>query len=149
MASSDIFEIEIFGKSSHGARPHEGVDAILITSMAVNSLNHIVSRRIEPLHPVVISLGTIQGGAASNIICEHVKVTGTVRSVNKEIRNKIPKMMEESIRGISKSMGATYKKPMGETYKIRSALRNLSGDSKGRHHMEDTTHKWRTPDLMN
>lgn len=109
MASADIFTIEIFGTSAHGARPHEGVDAILVTSMIVNSLNHIVSRKIDPLHPAVISLGTIEGGKASNIICDHVLLTGTVRTVNESIRNNIPKMMEESIKGICKSMGATYK----------------------------------------
>jgi amidohydrolase len=109
MASADIFSIEIYGKSSHGARPHEGVDAILVTSMVVNSLNHIVSRRIDPLHPAVISLGTINGGKASNIICDDVILTGTVRTINEDVRKNIPIMMEESIKGICKSMGAKYK----------------------------------------
>jgi len=109
MASADTFEIEIFGKSSHGARPHEGVDAILVASMCVNSLNHIISRRIDPLHPAVISLGTIQGGSAPNVICDYVKLTGTVRTVNEHIRNKIPLMMEDSVKGITHSMGAKYK----------------------------------------
>ena len=109
MASADTFEIEIFGKSSHGARPHEGVDAILVSAMCVNSLNHIISRRIDPLHPAVISLGTIEGGTAPNVICEHVKLTGTVRTVNEHIRNKIPEYMEDSIKGITHSMGAKYK----------------------------------------
>ncbi len=108
MASADIFKIEIFGKASHGARPHEGVDAILVTSLIVNSINHIVSRRIDPLHPAVISLGTIKGGKASNIICDHVVLTGTVRTVNEKVRYSIPVMMEESIKGICKSMGASY-----------------------------------------
>jgi amidohydrolase len=108
MASADIFTIEIFGKSAHGARPHEGVDAILVTSMIVNSLNHIVSRMIDPLHPAVISLGTIEGGRASNIICDHVLLKGTVRTINEGVRNNIPKMMEASIKGICESMGATY-----------------------------------------
>ena len=108
MASADIFTIEVFGISAHGARPHEGVDAILVTSMIVNSINHIVSRKIDPLHPAVISLGTIEGGKASNIICDHVLLTGTVRTVNESIRKNIPKMMEESIKGVCKSMGATY-----------------------------------------
>ncbi|MRJ02790.1 MAG: amidohydrolase [Epsilonproteobacteria bacterium] len=108
MASADTFEIEIFGKSAHGARPHEGVDAILVASMCVNSLNHIISRRIDPLHPAVISLGTIEGGSAPNIICDRVRLTGTVRSVNEEVRNRIPEMMEDSIRGITHSMGAQY-----------------------------------------
>ena len=109
MASADTFTIEIFGKSAHGARPHEGVDAILTASMCVNSLNHIISRRIDPLHPAVISLGTIEGGTAPNIICDHVKLTGTVRTVNEHVRKKIPLMMEDSIKGISHSMGAEYK----------------------------------------
>jgi len=108
MASADIFTIEIFGKSAHGARPHEGVDAILVTAMIVNSLNHIVSRMIDPLHPAVISLGTIEGGRASNIICDHVLLKGTVRTINEEVRSNIPKMMESSIKGIAESMGATY-----------------------------------------
>ena len=108
LASADTFEIEIFGRSSHGARPHEGVDAILVTSMVVNSLNHIVSRQIDPLHPAVISLGTIEGGRAANVICDHVKLKGTVRTVNHDIRKKIPQMMEISIKGICRSMHATH-----------------------------------------
>jgi len=109
LASADIFTIEIFGKAAHGARPHEGVDAILVTSMIVNSLNHIVSRRIDPLHPAVISLGTIEGGTAANIICDHVLLKGTVRTINEGVRKNIPTMMESSIEGVCKSMGATYK----------------------------------------
>ena len=108
LASADTFTIEVFGKSSHGARPHEGVDAILVTSMAVNSLNHIVSRQIDPLHPAVISLGTIEGGKAANIICDHVKLCGTVRTVNHDVRHSIPEMMEISLKGISRSMHANY-----------------------------------------
>lgn len=109
LASADTFEIEIFGRSSHAARPHEGVDAILVTAMAVNSINHIVSRQIDPLHPAVISLGTIEGGHAPNIICDHVRLTGTVRTVNHDVRRKIPEMMEVSLRGICQSMHADYR----------------------------------------
>ncbi|AZV46299.1 amidohydrolase [Nautilia sp. PV-1] len=109
MASADMFEIEIFGKSAHGARPHEGVDAILTASMAVNSINHIVSRRIDPLHPAVISFGTIEGGKAPNIICDHVKLSGTVRTLNDKVRSDIKKMTEDAVSGIAKSMGAEYK----------------------------------------
>jgi amidohydrolase len=108
MASADMFEIEIFGKSAHGARPHEGVDAILTASMVVNSINHIVSRRIDPLHPAVISFGTVQGGKAANIICDHVKLTGTVRTLNDKVRKNIKEMMEDAVYGICHSMGAKY-----------------------------------------
>ncbi|MEW5832473.1 MAG: amidohydrolase [Campylobacterota bacterium] len=109
LASADTFEIEIFGRSSHAARPHEGVDAILVTSMAVNSINHIVSRQIDPLHPAVISLGTIEGGRAPNVICDHVRLRGTVRTVNHDVRRQIPQMMEISLRGICQSMHADYR----------------------------------------
>ena len=108
MASADMFEIEIFGKSAHGARPHEGVDAILTASMVVNSINHIVSRKIDPLHPAVISFGTIEGGKAANIICDHVKLSGTVRTLNDKVRQNIKEMMEEAVAGICRSMGARY-----------------------------------------
>jgi len=108
MASADMFEIEIFGKSAHGARPHEGVDAILTASLVVNSVNHIVSRKIDPLHPAVISFGTIEGGKAANIICDHVKLSGTVRSLNDSVRQNIKEMMEEATAGICRSMGARY-----------------------------------------
>ncbi len=108
MASADMFEIEIFGKSAHGARPHEGVDAILTAALVINSLNHIVSRKIDPLHPAVISMGTIEGGRAANIICDYVKITGTVRTLNDGVRQNIKKMMESAIEGICKSMEAEF-----------------------------------------
>ena len=108
LASADMFSITIKGKSAHGARPHEGVDAILVTSMVVNSLNHIVSRQIDPLHPAVISLGTIEGGKAANVLCDNVTLKGTVRTVNHDIRQKIPEMMELTIKGICDSMHAGY-----------------------------------------
>jgi amidohydrolase len=108
MAASDTFAFDIYGKTAHGARPHEGIDAVLVTSMAVNSLNHIVSRRIDPLHPAVISMGRIEGGKAPNVICDFVTVSGTVRTVNASVREKIPEMMETTIAGICNAMDAQY-----------------------------------------
>ena len=108
MASADTFRFDIYGKTAHGARPHEGIDAVLVTAMAINALNHIVSRRIDPLHPAVISMGRIEGGNAPNIICDFVTVSGTVRTVNASVRDKIPEMMEETIRGTCDIMGAKY-----------------------------------------
>ncbi|NPA10847.1 MAG: amidohydrolase [Epsilonproteobacteria bacterium] len=108
MASADMFKMEIFGKSAHGARPHEGVDAILTASMAVNSINHIVSRRIDPLHPAVISFGKIEGGKAANIISDYVELEGTVRTLNDGVRQGIKEMMKDALDGICKAMGAEY-----------------------------------------
>lgn len=108
MAASDTFRFDIYGKTAHGARPHEGIDAILVTAMVIDSLNHIVSRRIDPLHPAVISMGKIEGGKAPNVICDFVSVGGTVRTVNASVREKIPEMMETTIAGICKAMDAKY-----------------------------------------
>ena len=108
MASADTFSFDIYGRTAHGARPHEGIDAILVASIAITSLNHIVSRRIDPLHPAVISMGKIEGGNAPNIISDFVKVAGTVRTVNGEVREKIPQMMEETIKGVCHTMDAKY-----------------------------------------
>ena len=108
MASADTFSFDIYGKTAHGARPHEGIDAILVASIAITSLNHIVSRRIDPLHPAVISMGKIEGGNAPNIISDFVTVAGTVRTVNAEVREKIPQMMEETIKGVCHTMDAKY-----------------------------------------
>ncbi len=108
MASADSFSFDIYGKTAHGARPHEGIDAVLVTAMVINSLNHIVSRRIDPLHPAVISMGKIEGGNAPNIICDFVTVAGTVRTVNESVRKKIPEMMEATIKGICDAMEAKY-----------------------------------------
>ncbi len=146
LASADTFEIEIFGKSSHGARPHEGVDAILVTSMAVNSINHIVSRQIDPLHPAVISLGTIEGGKAANVICDHVKLCGTVRTVNHEVRHAIPKMMEISLQGITKSMHATYK--FDYTFGSPEVCNNAAMVDIVRHAAEKVVGREKSIDLM-
>lgn len=108
MASADTFSFDIYGKTAHGARPHEGIDAVLVTAMVINSLNHIVSRRIDPIHPAVISMGKIEGGKAPNVICDFVTVSGTVRTVNESVRKKIPQMMEDTIRGICEAMDAKY-----------------------------------------
>ncbi len=108
MASADTFSFDIYGKTAHGARPHEGIDAILVASIAITSLNHIVSRRIDPLHPAVISMGKIEGGNAPNIISDFVNVSGTVRTVNAEVRDKIPQMMEDTIKGVCHTMDAKY-----------------------------------------
>lgn len=108
MASSDWFQIIVEGKSSHGARPHEGIDAIAIASQAIVSLQSIVSRSIDPTDPAVVTIGKIEGGTKANIIAEKVTVEGTIRTLSEANRNKIPRLIEDVVRGISRSFGANY-----------------------------------------
>ncbi len=107
-ASSDRLGIVIKGRSGHASRPHQAVDAILVSSLVINAIHHLVSRRVDPLHHAVISLGTIRGGTAPNIIADRVEIEGTVRAVDPAVRKMMPGIVEETIRGITAGMGAGY-----------------------------------------
>jgi len=108
MASSDSFILTIKGKSAHAARPQEGIDAIVIAAEVVNNLQTIISRYLDPTEPAVITVGKIQGGVRSNIIAEKVVLEGTVRTLNEKVRDRIPLLMENVVKGISQSYGANY-----------------------------------------
>jgi amidohydrolase len=88
-AGADTLRIEVEGRAAHAALPHEGVDALLLASQGVVALQQIVSRRIAPGAQGVISLGTIEGGDASNILCDRVTLTGTLRWFDPEVRETL------------------------------------------------------------
>jgi amidohydrolase len=108
MASADIFHIKIKGKGSHASRPHMGVDPVLISAQVINSLHHIVSRKVDPLHPAVITIGKIKGGNAENVIPDEVELSGTVRTLSINLRNQIPVWIENVLSGITLSYGGSY-----------------------------------------
>jgi amidohydrolase len=107
-ASSDRFRIVVKGRSGHASRPHQTVDAVLVSSMVINAIHHIVSRRTDPVHPAVISIGTIEGGSSPNVIADVVEMRGTVRTLGSETRGKIPALIEGVVKGITTTMGAAY-----------------------------------------
>src|ERR1044071_2395212 len=88
MASSDRIYITIHGKSSHGAQPHTGIDAIVVAAECITALQTVRSRRIDPQEPMVISIGLIQGGRRNNIIADEVKMEGTMRAFSEEVRQR-------------------------------------------------------------
>ncbi|WP_296647771.1 M20 metallopeptidase family protein [Romboutsia sp. 13368] len=108
MAAPDLFNIKVIGKGGHGALPQESIDPIVITCQIVNALQTIVSRRINPLDPVVVTCGKIQGGENFNVIPNEVELEGTIRTFKEETRNLVPRIMEDLVRGITTSQGATY-----------------------------------------
>lgn len=107
-ASADKFKITVKGRSGHASRPHQTVDAVLVAALVINAIHHIVSRRTDPLHHAVISIGNISGGTAPNIIADRVEMEGTVRTLDTEARTKIPVLMEETIRGVTEGMGGGF-----------------------------------------
>jgi amidohydrolase len=108
MASSDTFQIVVRGKSAHGAQPQNGVDAVVVASECVLALQNIRSRRIDPLEPLVITVGTIQGGQRFNVIASEVKMTGTMRTHNDQVRERSIALMRETLRNVTAAYGATF-----------------------------------------
>ncbi|MER3427655.1 MAG: amidohydrolase [Pyrinomonas sp.] len=108
MASSDRFVVTIRGKKVHGAYPHEGVDAVVVAAECVMALQTIRSRRINTQEPLVLSVGIIQGGNRFNIIADEVKLEGTVRTLNEDVRRRVQQMMRETVAGITSAYGATF-----------------------------------------
>ena len=106
MAAADLFEIIIKGRGGHGATPHGTVDAILVASHIVQSLQSIVSRNTNPLESTVVTVGKINGGYNFNVISDKVILKGTTRAYSEENRSLIKKRMKEILDGISKSFGA-------------------------------------------
>ncbi|MNM68380.1 putative hydrolase YxeP [compost metagenome] len=89
MASTDEFIIEIQGRGGHGGMPHTAIDSVVAASSLVMQLQSIVSRSVDPLDPAVVTIGSIQGGTAQNVIADRCRIAGTVRCFNEETRDFI------------------------------------------------------------
>ena len=114
MAAADQFDIEIFGRSGHAAQPHKSVDPVLAASHVVVALQSIAARETDPLKSVVVTVTTIHGGDAYNVIPDSVKLTGTVRTLLPELRDMAETRIGEIVNGVAGAMGAkakvTYKR---------------------------------------
>jgi hippurate hydrolase len=104
MAAADAFEMEVKATGGHGAMPHLGTDAIAIAAQVVTALQTIVSREVDPVEPAVLTVGKIGAGTAFNVIPDRAHLGGTVRTLNADLRQKMPRRMEELARGVAKGM---------------------------------------------
>jgi len=107
-AAADDLELVIMGESGHGARPHEAIDAIWIASQVVTTLQQAISRTQNPLRPVVLTIGQIQGGRAPNVIADQVRMLGTVRSLHPETSASLPGWIEQIVANVCQGYGAKY-----------------------------------------
>lgn len=105
-SAADELEIIIQGESGHGARPHQAIDAIWIAAQVITTLQQAISRTQNPLHPIVLSIGQIEGGRAHNVIADRVKMIGTVRSLNPESHANLPQWIENIVQGTCQTFGA-------------------------------------------
>ena len=104
-AAAGELEVEVLGEGGHGARPHQSTDAIWIAARVVSGLQEAISRRLDALHPVVVSFGRIEGGKAFNVIADHVRLLGTVRCLDLELHSQLPTWIEETVQAICKGYG--------------------------------------------
>jgi amidohydrolase len=108
MASPDGFRITIKGRGGHAALPHQTNDPIAIGAQIVTNLQHIVARNIDPLENAVVSVTQFKAGNTDNIIPGSAELSGTVRTFDPKIRQKISQLIERIVRGITEAHGATY-----------------------------------------
>ena len=105
LASVNSFSITVRGRGTHGALPHMGVDPVAIAGRIIEGVQHIRSRMINPLEPVVISICTIEGGTAFNVIPDEVVMNGTIRTLNPETQKAVLDMMKRMVAGTALASG--------------------------------------------
>lgn len=115
-ASSTDIIIEVEGKSCHGAYPSQGVDAIVATCGIVTNLQSVISRNIDSRDSAVLSFGKIIGGEKENIVAQNVRVSGTLRTLSPEIKNKVKERVKEMVEFTAKGYGATGKVTYKDSY---------------------------------
>ncbi len=106
-AASNPFDITVKGFGSHGASPHLGIDAIAVAAQVVGALQLYVSRETNPLDSAVITVGTFHGGTQRNAIAEEVKMSGIIRTLGPEMRQKTVAAFRRIVEGIVQAHGAT------------------------------------------
>ncbi|NMC13046.1 MAG: amidohydrolase [Chloroflexi bacterium] len=139
-AGVDTFYASILGKGGHGSEPQETVDPIRIAGYIIMALNDIVSRRLDPIDPAVISLGSIKGGSASNVIPDRVELTGTIRFLSTEVQKKIHQELHQAL-GISRAFNGDYElefeigyPPMFNDDRVAQLISEVADDILGKGH---------------
>ena len=144
-ANVDSVDVTIRGVGGHGASPNTTKDPIVMAAQFVNALQTIVSRRIDPVEPAVVTVGSIHGGTAYNIIPDEVRLQLTIRSYAPEVRQKIIEEIERIARGVAEGGGvpadrmptvklaegftpSLYNDP-ALTRRVAAALRDVLGDA--------------------
>ena len=106
-ANTSTVLIKVRGKGSHGSRPEDSIDPVVVAAELVLSLQAIVSRENKPTEPAVVTVGSIRGGEAPNIIPDEVELKLTVRSYDRAVQRKILEAIRRRARGVAEAAGVT------------------------------------------
>jgi len=104
-AASDMFDLTILGRGCHGAHPHEGVDAVAAAGAVLGALQTVVSRNVDPLQPAVVTVGTIRGGSARNVLAESVEMSGIIRTLSPAVRETVREKVRTVVEGTAAAFG--------------------------------------------
>ncbi|MGD9769625.1 MAG: M20 aminoacylase family protein [Pseudolabrys sp.] len=106
MAAADRIYIDIEGRGSHAAKPHQSIDTILVGAQIINQLQSIVSRNVDPLDSAVVSICQFNAGSADNVIPQTARLSGTARSLSPEVQDILESRVREVVEGTAKLYGA-------------------------------------------
>jgi len=106
MAAKDAFRVRVVGAGAHAATPSGGVDAILAASQLVTSLHHLVSRRTDAHERAALNIGTIAGGRSQSVLADSVELTGTIRTIDESVRQRLKTALEQVAAGVGAAAGA-------------------------------------------
>ncbi|MDQ3588690.1 MAG: amidohydrolase [Actinomycetota bacterium] len=109
MAAADSFIAEVRGESSHAGEPHKGKDAIFAAGSLVIQLKALLGREIPPGEPAAINVGTIHGGASQSVVADLVELSGTLRSIGGDRRERLLRRMQQVSEGISGETGCSVR----------------------------------------
>ena len=118
MASMDRVEITVLGKGAHAAKPQEGVDPIVVSAHLISALQTLMSRERNPLDPGILTIGSIHGGNAFNVIPDEVKLLGTVRTLSDELWEAMPGRIVRMAEGVASGFGAEVKVEYQKMYPV-------------------------------
>ncbi len=121
MAGAELFTMRLTGRGGHGASPHLAVDPVVAAAQIIVALQSIVSRNVAPLESAVISVTTFHSGTAFNVIPQTAELTGTIRTFDPGVRDRLLRRFEEVSRGIAEAMGCTVAL---ETQRVTPAVIN-------------------------
>jgi len=112
-ASTDQFRALIHGRSAHGARPEEGVDALVVASLVVTAMQSVVARVVAPDSPAVVTVGRMEAGTAANVIAGRAELEGTIRALDEETRARVKGEVERVVTTVGELLGATAELEFG------------------------------------
>jgi hippurate hydrolase len=115
-AQSDGFTMTVKGKGGHGARPHEAVDAVVVTGLLISAVQTLVSREINPVHPSVVTIGRVEAGSAGNVIAERATLKGVIRTTLPEVRKHLIDGLKRMARATADLHNAAIKVEIREGY---------------------------------